>query len=519
MDTFQPIQTFLYPRQSDKKTPDYLYWKSLQFPITTKEPSAVSHIEFCPIEPYDYAVTSSTKVEIFNSRTQLSMRTYRHFRQVAYSGSYRGDGQLMVAGGDEPVVQLFDVTQVKLQLKRNFKGHKAPVHLTRFTNDSIHLFSGSDDKSVRIWDIATESELSCFTDHQDYVRCGVASQASRDILLTGSYDHTVRLFDLRCQSSVLSIDHGFPVENVIMFPGGGLVVSAGDNFIKVWDILSGGRLLTTLSSHHKTVTSLGFCSNYQRLVSASLDRHVKFHDVNTYQVVHTLDFPSAILTVAVAPDDSLLAVGMADGLLSVQRRLNDKELAKLKDKRVMVARKQSRAKYKFDIPTYNFATTKNLTVIEHVKKTKLAKYDLFFKHFEYTKALDAAMVLQLRRKSPEITVSVMKELIRRRALKVSLAGRDEKSIKIILKFLMKNLCDQRFGATVLDVLETMIDLYQDEIAGSISLREMFQQIQSVLNTEKELAYATMELLGTLDTIMSASTSALLNNDLRSSASS
>jgi len=43
----------------------------------------------------------------------------------------------------------------------------------------------------------------------------------------GSYDHSVHLFDTRCNSSVLRIDHGSPVESVVMFPGGGIVASAG----------------------------------------------------------------------------------------------------------------------------------------------------------------------------------------------------------------------------------------------------------------------------------------------------
>jgi len=43
----------------------------------------------------------------------------------------------------------------------------------------------------------------------------------------GSYDHMVCLFDTRCNSSVLKIDHGSPVESVVMFPGGGIVASAG----------------------------------------------------------------------------------------------------------------------------------------------------------------------------------------------------------------------------------------------------------------------------------------------------
>lgn len=41
-----------------------------------------------------------------------------------------------------------------------------PVHLTRFTADGTQIFSGSDDKTVRIWDISTESELQCFSEHK-----------------------------------------------------------------------------------------------------------------------------------------------------------------------------------------------------------------------------------------------------------------------------------------------------------------------------------------------------------------
>ena len=42
--------------------------------------------------------------------------------------------------------------------------------------------------------------------------------------------------------------------------------------VKVWDALAGGKLLTTLCHHHKTVTGLCFCSHYQRFMSAGLDR-------------------------------------------------------------------------------------------------------------------------------------------------------------------------------------------------------------------------------------------------------
>ena len=43
----------------------------------------------------------------------------------------------------------------------------------------------------------------------------------------GSYDHSIKMFDQRIQKSVLTVDHGHPVESVVMFPTGTLLVAAG----------------------------------------------------------------------------------------------------------------------------------------------------------------------------------------------------------------------------------------------------------------------------------------------------
>ena len=51
-----------------------------------------------------------------------------------------------------------------------------------------------------------------------------------------------------------------------------------------------------------------------------LNIQVKFHDIATYQTVHSISFPSPILTAAVASDDSIVCAGMSDGLVQFLHR-------------------------------------------------------------------------------------------------------------------------------------------------------------------------------------------------------
>ena len=89
------------------------------------------------------------------------------------------------------------------------------------------MASFSDDRSVALWDVGGEARLHSLQGHSDYVRAGACSPAAADVLVSGGYDHAVRLWDARAASCSLSMDHGAPVEAVLVLPSGGLVVSAG----------------------------------------------------------------------------------------------------------------------------------------------------------------------------------------------------------------------------------------------------------------------------------------------------
>ena len=198
--------------------------------------------------------------------------------------------------------------------------------------------SCSDDKTVRLWDLPSETSTQVFHGHQDYVRsgCFMPGQGS-GLLLSGSYDQTVRLWDPRVGGkSVMTFKHAAAVETVLPLPSGTTVLAAADNQISILDLVA-ARPVQLLKNHQKTVTSLSLASNGSRVVSGGLDGHVKIFEMQGWNMVHGMKYSSPILSLAVvavgtAREDRHLVVGMQSGLLSVKTRLTGDQKVKARER-------------------------------------------------------------------------------------------------------------------------------------------------------------------------------------------
>ncbi|XP_036383295.1 U3 small nucleolar RNA-associated protein 15 homolog [Megalops cyprinoides] len=496
MASFKPTRIPSYPKLGEKVTQDTLYWKNYKTPIQIKEFGAVTTIDFSPLSPYNCAVTASTRIHIYGPYSQEPVKTFTRFKDTAYSGTFRSDGQLLVAGSEDSVVRLFDVSgRVAL---RQFCGHSKAVHVTNFTSDRFRIFSGSDDYTCRLWDIPNSVELVTYSEHTDYVRCGTTSKLNPDLFVTGSYDHTIKVFDARTDKSVMTMDHSQPVESVLLFPSEGLLVSAGGRYVKVWDLLKGGQALVSLKNHHKTVTSLCLSSSGQRLLSGSLDRHVKVYNTTTYKVVHNFDYAASILSVALAPEDAVLVVGMTNGILSVKHRKSPEEKTEALSKR-------RRPAYRVFVKGRNYAPKQDDFLVSKPVKTHLKKYDKQLKGFQVSKALDTVLEPWIRMKTPEVTVAVMQELNRRGTLKNALAGRDEKGLSVLLSFLISNVVDPRFAPVLVNVAEMILDIYTQVVGQSPVVDKQIIKLQELIEREIDLQQELVEVLGMLDTLFATMT--------------
>jgi U3 small nucleolar RNA-associated protein 15 len=70
----------------------------------------------------------------------------------------------------------------------------------QFSSDKVHVVSGSDDGTVRSWDVAVGEEVNRLVGHTDYVRAIAASPQGPEIFASGGYDHSCKIWDVRTQA-------------------------------------------------------------------------------------------------------------------------------------------------------------------------------------------------------------------------------------------------------------------------------------------------------------------------------
>lgn len=358
--------------------------------------------------------------------------------------------------------------------------------------------SCSDDKIVRLWDMPTQEATSVMEGHQDYVRAGLISEANPHLVLSGSYDQTVKLWDTRSSQCTMTMEHGAPVNSVLMFPSGGMAISAGGPYLKVWDLLSGGRCIRTLSNHQKSITCLTFDGSRTRLLSGSLDQHVKIYDVSSYRVVHNIKYAAPVLSVALSPDDRHIVAGTQSGYMTIRRRQVTKEES---DKNRM---EQSRLRtYQSFLPSNPIVEEDG--VIHRKRMQSLQEYDRLLKGFQYGNALDAAL---RKRLPPSTIIGLIQELIRRRGLQAALSGRDDLTLEPVLKFLLKNITNPRHASILCDVTNMVIDIYGSVSGQSPVIGNLMGRLERKVRQEVNFHSDLLAVQGQLEMVLA---SAALSN--------
>ncbi|RAL10274.1 snoRNA-binding rRNA-processing protein UTP15 [Aspergillus homomorphus CBS 101889] len=529
-----PLQQVKLPSlPSTRLTPEQQYWKTFKNPLLIPspangpinlitQPSAPSSASAFPslTQPPDvFTVTTGARVQIYSIRTRKLLRTITRFDDTARGTDVRPDGRVVAVGDDSGTVQVFDVTS--RAILKTWKEHKQPVWVTKFSpSDPTALFTASDDRTVRMWDLPSQNSTRSFVGHTDYVRSGAfmpGSLASSGLLVSGSYDRTVRLWDPRVETrAAMTFKMGAPIESVLPMPTGTTVLAAADNKIAVLDIVA-GKPLHMIQSHQKTVTSLALASNGERLLSGALDGHMKVFETTGWNVVSGSKYPSPVLSLSViksgvAQEDKHIAVGMASGLLSIKTRLSGQQKIKEKERRKemqallegkleehdrKVAKQKRGTGWEKRLRGRDFVG-EGVDIVIEGRDTGKRKREQTWEHdlrkARYSAALDH--VLSSSDKTAQLTL--LTALRHRSALRASLQNRDEVSLQPVLSWVHKNLTEPRLVNLCVEVAMNVLDIYSGNLGQSAQIDKMVERLHRKVRDEVEMAHQACQTKGMLE---------------------
>lgn len=200
---------------------------------------------------------------------------------------------------------------------KNFAQHSDAVGGVAFSPDGLMLASGSKDKTIQIWDLATGKSIRTFEGDSSTI-WSVAFDSNGTRLVTGTGFWRVMLWDMKTGQAIRSLDHAASVWSVAISHDGQLIASgSGDKTAKIWDA-ENGRLIHNLPDHTDFVYSVAFSPDDKTLVSASKDNKITIVDVATGRFLKTIDgHADQVRSVAISPDGQTLVSGSYDESIKI----------------------------------------------------------------------------------------------------------------------------------------------------------------------------------------------------------
>ena len=223
---------------------------------------------------------------------------------------------------------------------QTFEGHTKSVTSVAINPSGFWALSGSEDETLRLWELATGRCLRTFEGHTDSVTSVAISPDGLWALSSGS-DHTLRLWELVTGECLRTFEgHTSEVTSVAISPDGRWSLSGSsvhddtlwplgagertrsksdpdDNSLRLrlWELAT-GKCLRTFKGHTERVTSVAISPDGRWALSRSHDKTIRLWELATGKCVWTFEgHTSEVNSVAISPDARWVLSGSDDETL------------------------------------------------------------------------------------------------------------------------------------------------------------------------------------------------------------
>ncbi|WP_052567882.1 protein kinase domain-containing protein [Ktedonobacter racemifer] len=249
--------------------------------------------------------------------------TFQGYRHVVISVCLSANGRLALSGSNDRTMRLWDV--ITGDCLCTFQGHTGTVSSVCFSTDGRFALSGGYDRTLRLWEVATGRCLRTFQGHTDWVN-SVCLSADGCFALSGSKDNTLRLWEVatgRCLR--IFQGHTDAVNSVCLSADGRFALSGSgdngrpvnktlppDNTLRLWEVAT-GTCLRTFQGHTRRVTSVCLSADGRFALSGSGDYTLRLWEVATGTCLRTFqEHTYDVTSVCLSADGRFALSGSAD---------------------------------------------------------------------------------------------------------------------------------------------------------------------------------------------------------------
>ncbi|KAH6894967.1 F-box/WD repeat-containing protein 11 [Coprinopsis sp. MPI-PUGE-AT-0042] len=155
------------------------------------------------------------------------------------------------------------------------------VHTSSVLSICVHngyLASAGSDRQVALWNLKTRKLVKSIYEHEDSVLC---VRFDDQQLVSCSKDRTIRVYSFPDMKLRFIMDEHRAAVNAVSISGQYIVSGSGDRSVRLWDAKT-GKCLQTFDNHHsRGIAAIHF--QFPTMLSGSSDKHLRLIDITTTQ--------------------------------------------------------------------------------------------------------------------------------------------------------------------------------------------------------------------------------------------